>query len=154
VTVRPATEADLAALLALDHACTGTPHWSEPLWRDTLTSGRIVLLAEQAQQLAGFVVAHLIAGVATLESIAVLPDLRNTGIGRRLAEAALQYARTQGAEAMELEVRASNTAALQLYRGLGFLEQGRRGNYYAAPAEDAVLMGLSLVNRQAATAKV
>jgi ribosomal-protein-alanine N-acetyltransferase len=151
VTPRPANEADLPLLLALDHACTGTPHWSEAIWRETLTSGRAVLVAEQQSQLAGFVVVHLAAGIATIESIAVQPKLRGTGVGRLLGEAALQGASAQGAKTMELEVRASNTAALALYRTLGFHEQGRRRRYYTAPVEDAVLMAVSLPST---TAKV
>jgi ribosomal-protein-alanine N-acetyltransferase len=41
-----------------------------------------------------------------------------------------------------LEVRASNAAALGLYRLLGFAETGRRPRYYHDPVEDAVLMRL------------
>jgi ribosomal-protein-alanine N-acetyltransferase len=141
--VRAANEADLAPLLELDHGCIGTPHWSEAVWRETLTSGRAVLVAEW-QQIAGFVVVHLASGIATLESIAVRAEFRGAGVGRLLGDAALQWAGAQGAESMELEVRASNAAALALYRSLGFHEQGRRRGYYAAPVEDAVLMGVSL----------
>ncbi len=141
--VRAANEADLPLLVELDHACVGTPHWSEALWRETLASGRGVLVAE-LEQIAGFVVVHLAAGIATLESIAVRAECRGAGVGRLLGDAARQWASAQGAERMELEVRVSNTAALALYRSLGFHEQGRRRGYYAAPVEDAVLMGLSL----------
>ena len=45
---------------------------------------------------------------------------------------------------MILEARASNLAALELYRQLGFAEAGRRRGYYREPAEDAVLMHLKL----------
>ncbi len=150
MNVRPATGADLLSLLELDHACPGAPHWSEAVWRETLASGRAVLVAE-LEQIAGFVVVHLAAGIATLESIAVRAEFRGTGVGRLLGGAALQWASAQGTESMELEVRASNAAALALYRNLGFHEQGRRRNYYTAPVEDAVLMTVSLPS---STAKV
>jgi ribosomal-protein-alanine N-acetyltransferase len=154
VSVRAADEADLPVLLELDHGCAGTPHWSEAVWRETLASGRAVLVAELALQIVGFVVVHLAAGIATLESIAVGAEFRGAGVGRLLGEAALQWAGAQGAEGMELEVRASNAAALALYRSLGFHEQGRRRGYYAAPVEDAVLMGVSLPQGNAVVAKV
>jgi ribosomal-protein-alanine N-acetyltransferase len=43
-----------------------------------------------------------------------------------------------------LEVRASNHPALALYRRLGFVESGRRKDYYQIPVEDALLMRLGL----------
>jgi ribosomal-protein-alanine N-acetyltransferase len=43
---------------------------------------------------------------------------------------------------VDLEVRASNEAALGLYCALGFYETGRRPQYYVTPGgrEDAILM--------------
>ena len=46
-------------------------------------------------------------------------------------------------EAVQLEVRASNAHALQLYRSLGFQQVGLRRQYYR-DGEDAVLMTLPL----------
>ncbi len=51
--------------------------------------------------------------------------------------------RDGGAEAVLLEVRASNAAALRLYESLGFQRVGLRRRYYA-DGEDAVLMTLAL----------
>ena len=78
--------------------------------------------------------------IGELETIAVRPELRRGGVGRALCMAMIAWMREVGAESVELEVRASSVGALALYRSLGFVEQGRRRGYYAAPAEDAVLM--------------
>jgi len=43
-----------------------------------------------------------------------------------------------------LEVRVSGRAARRLYEKLGFVESGRRRNYYTGPAEDAIVMSLGL----------
>jgi len=146
--LRAATVADLSALLALERGCDGAPHWSDDAWRGMLAEQaageRRVIVADGAAQVIGFVVVALVAGVACVESIAVDAALRRQGIARRLIEAAMSWARAHGASAMELEVRASNAAALGLYRRLEFVEQGRRPRYYAAPAEDAVLMAVAL----------
>lgn len=155
--MRMATRSDLSALLLVEVGCEGAPHWSEAVWLEMLMSSpqeRVVLLAEQGDEAMGFVVVALVAGVASLESIVARAADRGRGIGRALAAAALRWARNQGAVAMELEVRCSNEAALQLYQGLGFVEQGRRRAYYAAPVEDAVLMGLILSEGGSGTAKV
>ena len=49
----------------------------------------------------------------------------------------------QGVSRLLLEVRAGNAAAIGLYRKYGFIETGRRKNYYPLPEggyEDAILM--------------
>ena len=49
-----------------------------------------------------------------------------------------------GAQDVFLEVRAQNSAAQALYRSLGFVQTGLRRNFYATPADDAVLMQKTL----------
>ena len=46
----------------------------------------------------------------------------------------------QDAEFISLEVRPSNRAAVALYTKLGFLEEGRRRNFYTDPTEDALIL--------------
>ncbi len=50
----------------------------------------------------------------------VLPRWRRRGVGRRLAEHTLSFARTHGYEKLVVYVRASNRGALAFYQGLGF----------------------------------
>lgn len=56
----------------------------------------------------------------------LLKEHRGRGHGRRLMEAALAAAKASGIERVELEVFASNAAAVTLYRKLGFREEGRK----------------------------
>jgi ribosomal-protein-alanine N-acetyltransferase len=65
-------------------------------------------------------------------------------VARRLLGALTAELRTAGVDALLLEVRASNGAALSLYASLGFVEAGRRRRYYLDPEEDASLMRLSM----------
>ena len=71
--------------------------------------------------------------------VAVAPAFRGTGIGRLLVQKVLDECRLQGAEFVSLEVRTSNTAAISLYRQLGFIVTGQRRAYYEN-GEDALLM--------------
>ncbi len=80
------------------------------------------------------------ADQADVIDVAVLPAYRRRGIARALMHAVLSDAATRGAEAIFLEVRASNAPAIALYTALGFTSCGVRKNYYANPREDAVLM--------------
>jgi len=45
-----------------------------------------------------------------------------------------------GARHVYLEVRESNLAARELYRGFAFAEVSRRADYYRRPVEDAVIL--------------
>ena len=56
----------------------------------------------------------------------LLPAFRGRGLGEALLRAVLDAARAKGIERAELEVYASNTAALRLYWRVGFVEEGRK----------------------------
>jgi ribosomal protein S18 acetylase RimI-like enzyme len=56
-----------------------------------------------------------------LEELYVVPDLRGNGIGRALLEAAMDTARGEGAEQMELGTSETDTAARKLYESAGFV---------------------------------
>ncbi|MEI6592984.1 MAG: GNAT family N-acetyltransferase [Holophagaceae bacterium] len=78
------------------------------------------------------------AGEAELLRIAVSPEARGQGLGRRLLEACQRDLAEEGLVHLYLEVRPSNAAAIQLYRGCGWTPCGRRSGYYP-DGEDAVL---------------
>ena len=46
-----------------------------------------------------------------------------------------------------LEVRESNIVAINMYRSFGFVEDGRRADYYKDNGEDAILMSLASLSR-------
>jgi GNAT superfamily N-acetyltransferase len=58
--------------------------------------------------------------VAYLEELYVVSSLRGKGLGRALLEAAMETARAEGAEQMELGTSEADTAALALYESAGF----------------------------------
>ena len=74
----------------------------------------------------------------------LLPHVRGKGVGRQLAQRALDLARERGVERVELEVFATNTRAIRLYERLGFVHEGvrRRARKLDGQYDDNVLMGL------------
>ena len=58
-----------------------------------------------------------------LEELYVVPDLRGNGLGRALLEAALETARSEGAEHMELGTSEDDAAARGLYESAGFINR-------------------------------
>ena len=83
-------------------------------------------------------------GKSLLESWVTAPTER--GAGRAFQGPLLKVARQHGAETAFLEVRESNRRARALYRRLGFVEVGRRRDYYPAlnGREDALVLSLNL----------
>jgi GNAT superfamily N-acetyltransferase len=58
-----------------------------------------------------------------LEELYVVPDLRGNGLGRALLEAAMETARGEGAEQMELGTSEADVAARKLYESVGFINR-------------------------------
>lgn len=76
--------------------------------------------------------------------IAVAPEARGRGLGRRLLERFMADARSRGAQRLLLEMRRGNPAE-RLYRASGFAQIGERPGYYRTPGGerlDALTFGL------------
>jgi ribosomal protein S18 acetylase RimI-like enzyme len=58
-----------------------------------------------------------------LEELYVVPHLRGSGLGRALLEAAMETARGEGADYMELGTSETDTAARALYESAGFINR-------------------------------
>ena len=95
---------------------------------------------------------RVVAGEGELLRIAVHPDTRRQGVGRALLRAVLSAVADACPLGVFLEVRASNVAARHLYAREGFVEHGRRRDYYHAPREDAILMHWRPAERSSAGA--
>ncbi|MGI6269347.1 MAG: ribosomal protein S18-alanine N-acetyltransferase [Candidatus Howiella sp.] len=142
--IRPMESADIPAAVRVEIACFSAP-WSAAAFASSLASGNtFFLLAEDKGAPAGYIGVQLLPPEGDILNLAVLPEYRRQGVGRALLEAALVRCRAGGADAVMLEVRASNTAAQRLYASAGFRPVGRRKDFYTAPAEDALLMRVQL----------
>ncbi|MEU6794111.1 N-acetyltransferase [Nonomuraea wenchangensis] len=83
---------------------------------------------------------------ADLEKLAVAAAAHGRGVGRALTAALIADAREAGIEVLTLDARGDNTAALRLYRSLGFTEYGRLPGFVAVGEHryDKVLCMLDL----------
>ena len=75
-----------------------------------------------------------------VQTMAVAPSHRGSGLGARLLAALLEEAERRGQRTVSLEVRAGNLAAQRLYERHGFTRTGVRRGYYQPSGEDALLM--------------
>lgn len=151
--IRPANPGDLeailrfAAILRLAAATPEAPIWPPAAYESYLAQIHPeyqLILAENGGDPIGFIAGHTVAGVCELESIAVAPANRRSGLGTCLLKALTAWAASQGAVKIELEVRAGNRSAIIFYQRSHFQKDGRRPAYYRNPEEDALLMSLAL----------
>ena len=94
------------------------------------------LIAVENGRAVGYVGIYVLTGEADVVRVAVLPEYRKKGIAKAVLKKSLEYA----AGEVFLDVRESNSAAISLYKSLGFEDTGIRKNYYSDPTENAVLM--------------
>lgn len=80
--------------------------------------------------LAGYISLYHVAREIEILNLAVLPQERRRGHGRRLTRVALRLARKLGMEKAFLEVRSDNVPAVSLYLACGFRCEGIRRKYY------------------------
>ena len=83
-----------------------------------------------------------------IQTIAVAPDARGTGLGRRLMNEVLDEAEHRHVRQIFLEVRADNPVAQRLYESLGFRGVGIRPRYYQPDDVDAIVMRLDMRERR------
>lgn len=137
-TLRPMTPADVAAVAGLEQVSFTEP-WSPAAYFEELArDDRIYLVIEEGSSILAAGGMMLVEDDAHVMTLAVAPEHRRRGEGTRLLLGLIDAALERGATSLTLEVRASNDAAIGLYRRFGFETVGVRPGYYEG--EDAVIM--------------
>jgi porphobilinogen synthase len=147
VRIREARPRDVAGIVRVEEASYSVP-WSADALRALIgRDGILVLVADRPDEPEGIVghgILRWTADEGEVVNLAVAPSMRRQGIADALLERLLQRARSLSLAFVFLEVRASNEAALALYRGRGFREVGVRRHYYDRPREDARILRADL----------
>ena len=143
----------LEGCAALEKLCFAEP-WSakslELLCNDGIGVGYLTTSGSNADAGVGDAIVTAYGGMlitvdeGQITNIAVHPDYRRQGLGDAVVKALLKHAKAAHLLSVSLEVRASNAAAIALYRKNGFREVGRRKGFYTKPAEDALIMEVRL----------
>ena len=140
IEVRTMEPQDVPQIAELEKVCFSDP-WSEKSIISELDNPLSCwLVAVSGEQVVGYVGSQTVLDGSDMMNIAVSPDFRRKGIAESLIEALISFLRERGSRCLILEVRASNVPAIALYEKLGFLEIGRRRNYYRNPKEDALIL--------------
>ena len=134
------SDAHIAQIAQLEKQCFSAP-WSEKSLISELKSALALwIVAIDGDTVVGYVGSQSVLGEADMMNLAVLPDYRRQGIGKKLVLTLIDELQKKSIHSLTLEVRVSNVSALALYNKLGFFEVGIRPNYYSYPKENAMIL--------------
>ena len=136
----PMDRTHLRDVAALERECFTTP-WTEEMLAEELYNDTASFLVAQADdgEVLGYAGLHVVLDEGYIDNIAVKAKYRRMGVAGELLGAFLRFGQANLAF-LTLEVRPSNKPAIAFYLKHGFVQVGRRRDYYDKPREDAILM--------------
>ncbi len=157
LSMRPLVLNDLPHVLPIEKRIYPFP-WSESNFRDSLKSryDAWILFDSKApavseRSIIGYCLQMWAIDEVHILNLSVDRPFQRQGWGMRMLQWIGQDSFFRGARALLLEVRPTNSSAIALYERAGFVELGRRKNYYpsfAGGKEDAIVMQATLPLRQ------
>jgi len=135
--IRKATTEDIDAIYRIE--LEGQARWSRSQFADELKlrfSNFPVM--ESGGVIIGFAVVWNVADEIQLNNIGIKKEHRHRGLGTVMLNHIISYPHAVPPRKIYLEVSVNNAPARSFYRKNGFIETGRRTNYY--DSIDAILM--------------
>ena len=116
--------------------------WSRRIFEDCLTKPYFAYSLDQDSQPLGYYIAMKVLDEVTLMDIVVSKSHQSKGLGKLLLKHLLEQCNQDNIQQIWLEVRESNSIAINLYDNAGFILVEQRANYYpsAKGKEDALIM--------------
>ena len=133
-------ECNVPQIAELEKVCFSDP-WSEKSISSELTNPLSCwIVALDGENLVGYVGSQSVLGWADMMNLAVAINYRRRGVAEQLVCTLIDNLKLRDVTCLTLEVRVSNQAAIALYNKLGFVQVGKRPNYYHNPKEDALIL--------------
>ena len=133
-------ESHVPVVARLEALCFSEP-WSESSLASELRNPlSLWLVATENGKVVGYVGSQTVLGEADMMNLAVAPEFRRRGVAEHLVNKLIDHLHKSEVTCLTLEVRVSNAPAISLYVKLGFVNVGRRPNYYHNPKEDALIL--------------
>jgi ribosomal-protein-alanine N-acetyltransferase len=131
---------DLSSIEEIERSSYPTP-WSRSMFAGELAKpSSICLGAFQGERLVGYLIVSRYVDAWHVMNVAVAPTERRHGIATALIAELFVLTADDDRRGYTLEVRVSNTGAIELYERLGFAARGVRRGYYTDNREDALIM--------------
>ena len=131
---------DVYVVSGMEKQMFGTCTNAESYKRMCMDEKNIYMAAADNGKVIAYCTITALYETADLCNIAVKEEYRRCHIAEKLLEKCVITCKARGVTRILLEARESNTPALNFYKKMGFMEIGKRKNYYKEPCEDAVIM--------------
>ena len=125
MTIRPFGAADEPTVIDLWRRCDLVRPWNDPvkdIRRKLRVRPDLFLVAEIDARIVATIMIGYDGHRGWINYLAVDPDHQQRGLGRQLMSEAERLLRAEGCPKINLQVRKTNTAAVEFYRRIGFIE--------------------------------
>lgn len=143
IAIRPMVESDLDEVLLIEEAVYTMP-WRRSMFQNEIRnnpySHPFVALDQYTGRMVGYVCFWIVMDELHLLNLSVHSSCQGKGFGKELAGWVLRYGKERGARKASLEVRSSNTRAIELYNKMEFKVMAVRPGYYWEPRENGLIM--------------
>ena len=131
---------DILRISEIETECFPQEPWSFKMLASSFQSESFCgVLAEDGGEIIGYGGITVAADEADIDNVAVTEPYRRSGVGTAVIGELINVAKARGAKKIFLEVRVSNSAAMQLYLKNGFKGVYARTRYYS-DGEDCLVM--------------
>ncbi len=142
ITIRKMTPEDVDGVIKIEEFAYGDHHWSKESFLNEIKNdlAKYYVALTENGKLAGYAGCWHILEEAHITTIAIAPECRRKYIAQSLLKRIIDDCYIAKIKYITLEVRISNTAAINLYSKYGFSSFGTRKGYYQDNNEDALIM--------------
>ena len=142
ITYRSANAQDIPVMVSLDKQLFPYSPWSTGQYREEISAPtrHFIVALDDAQNIIGYAGVFAPGGTAAdILTVGVVPEHRGQGIAKALMTLLTEWSKTQGSNAMMLEVKIDNLEAISLYESLGYMKLNIRKDYFGSGL-DALVM--------------
>lgn len=142
--IRDMKREDLPNIMKLEKELFSTA-WEEEMFLEEIEKQYAYVL-EIKDIIIGYICGWKLFDEFNITNIAVTKEFQRNGFGAKLVKFLISKLLNEKCFKFFLEVRESNSSAKMLYKKIGFKLIGSRKNYYHSPQEDALVLGMNLIN--------
>ncbi len=140
IIIRRLAYEDIEEVSVLEAKAFSMPWKAQDFWEMVNREDSVYVVAVLDNRIVACCGVTNACGDGDINNVVVEEAFRHLGIGRVIMDTLMDWGKEIGILNYTLEVRVSNTQAISLYEGLGFVSEGVRPGFYEKPREDAMIM--------------
>lgn len=142
--IREMKREDIPTIMIMEKKLFSTT-WEEDMFIEEIEK-QYAFVMEIKDKIIGYICGWKLLDEVNITNIAVAADFQRKGFGKELVKFLMSKLMDEKCFKFFLELRESNLAAKLLYENMGFRMIGLRKNYYHSPQEDALVMGVNIMD--------